>query len=421
VNENPSKDVFLKKSKLLSMKIGIIREGKLPPDKRVPFTPGQCRYINENMPGLEIVVQPSGIRCFSDEQYRQHGIRVIEDLSECDVLMGVKEVPEVDLIPGKIYFFFSHTIKKQPYNRNLLRAILKKNIQLIDYETLTDKNGMRIIGFGRFAGLVGAYNGLRAYGLRNGFFNVKPAWLCLDIDEMYRELEGIDLPAIKIALTGGGRVAGGAIELLSHMGIQQLSVDDYLHEEAAVRPVFVQLNPGDYNRHHGGLPFDLIHFYNHPTEYAGNFGRFLPKTDLLIAAAYWDPSAPVLFTIQDTRSPDFRISVIADITCDIDGSVPTTLKASTIDEPFYDFDPISGEILPPFSGEGNITVMAVDNLPCELPADASLDFGKTLIDKVLPCMMGCSSGDIIGRASITKDGTLTERFRYLQDYVDGSD
>jgi len=401
------------------MKIGIIREGKLPPDKRVPFTPEQCRYINENMPGLEVVVQSSAIRCFSDDDYINQGIPVREDLTDCDILMGVKEVLLSEMIPDKIYFFFSHTIKKQPYNRKLLQEVVRKNIQLIDYEVLTDRHGMRIIGFGRFAGLVGAYNGLRAYGLRNQLYDLKPAHLCHDLAEMQMKLSAIRLPPIRIAVTGGGRVAGGVLELFHGMGLQKLTVDEYLSGQEFGEPVYVQLDPGDYNRHRAGFPFDLLHFYNHPAEYTGTFGKFLPVTDMLVGAAYWDPEAPVLFTFDDILRDDFRISVISDITCDIDGSIPTTRQASTIDDPFYDFDPVSGEIRRPFSDPRNITVMAVDNLPCELPRDASMDFGSNLIDKILPCLLGNDPDEIIGRASITRDGGLTGRFQYLQDYLNG--
>lgn len=400
------------------MRIGIIREGKAPPDKRVPFTPEQCRYINENMPGLNMVVQPSEIRCFSDEEYRNLGITVQEDLSDCDVLMGVKEVPISDLLPGKIYFFFSHTIKRQPYNRKLLQEIVRQRIQLVDYEVLTDKRGIRIIGFGRFAGLVGAYNGLRAYGLLNGLYEVKPAWLCRDMDEMIQQLLTITLPKIRIGVTGGGRVAGGVLELLDGLSIRKLDVDEYLSGVAFNEPVYVQLNPGDYNQHKAGLPFDLLHFYNHPADYVGTFGQYLPITDMLIGAAYWDPNAPLLFSLNDTRNYNFRISVIADITCDIDGSIPTTRRASTIDDPFYDFDPESGDIREPFSSKKHITVMAVDNLPCELPRDASHDFGKNLTEKVLPHLIGNDPDQIIERASITKNGKLTDRFEYLKDYAE---
>lgn len=403
------------------MRIGIIREGKAPPDKRVPFTPEQCRFINDSIPGMEMVVQPSVIRCFRDEEYLAQGIDVREDLSDCDVLMGVKEVPVADLLPGKIYFFFSHTIKKQPNNRKLLQEIIRRKIQLVDYEVLTDKYGMRIIGFGRYAGLVGAYNGFRAYGLRNGLFNLKPAWMCNDLDEMIHELRQIELPAIRIAVTGGGRVAGGVLELLNGLSIRKLDVDEYLLGFDYDGPVYVQLNPGDYNRHRLGLPFDLVHFYNHPTDYVGTFGKFLPFTDMLIGAAYWDPKAPVLFNLDDTKNENFRISVIADITCDIDGSIPTTRRASTIDDPFYDFDPSTFQLKAPFSSENHISVMAVDNLPCELPKDASYDFGKNLISKVLPFFSGSDPDQIIERASITKNGNLTDRFEYLKDYVEGND
>ncbi|NLX27820.1 MAG: alanine dehydrogenase [Bacteroidales bacterium] len=401
------------------MRIGIIREGKVPPDKRVPFTPEQCRHILDHMPGLEVVVQPSPIRCFPDEEYIRLGIPVVEDLSACDVLMGVKEVPLKELIPGKTYFFFSHTIKKQPYNRELLREVVRKGIRLIDYEVLTDRSGMRIIGFGRFAGVVGAYNGIRAWGLRHRLWALKPAWQCRNMEEMLGELAAIDLPAIRITLTGGGRVAGGAVELMNAAGIHPLPVDHFLANEMHPGPVYVRLDPGDYNEHKEGKPFDMLHFFNNPWEYRGTFRRFLPHTDLLIGAAFWDPKAPVLFSPEDTLRPDFRVKVIADITCDIDGSIPTTLKASTIGEPFYDIHPHSFDIKEPFSCDDHISVMAVDNLPCELPADASYDFGKNLTEKVLPFLAGEDPDQIIERASITRNGRLTEKFAYLRDFLEG--
>ena len=401
------------------MKIGIIREGKVPPDKRVPFTPEQCRHIVDHMPKTGIVVQPSPIRCFSDEEYRKLGIPLREDLSDCDVLMGVKEVPLKELIAGKTYFFFSHTIKKQPHNRELLREVIRKGIRLVDYEVLTDRSGMRIIGFGRFAGVVGAYNGFRAWGLRHRLWELKPAWQCRNMEELMAELSQVKLPPLRIAVTGGGRVAGGVMELMDAAGIHQLAPDEYLSGGKSHHPVFVRLDPGDYNEHKEGRPFDLLHFFNHPTEYRGTFRRFLPHTDLLIGAAFWDPKAPVLFSPEDTRHPHFRIRTIADITCDIDGSIPTTRRASSIADPFYDIHPGSYDIHPPFSGEDHITVMAVDNLPCELPVDASQDFGKNLMEKVLPSLLGNDPDQIIERASITRDGRLTEKFAYLQDFIDG--
>ncbi|MDP2336841.1 MAG: NAD(P)-dependent oxidoreductase [Bacteroidota bacterium] len=399
------------------MKIGILREGKQPPDKRVPFSPEQCTQITGKFPQVEIVVQPSQIRCFSDDEYLMAGVTVQEDLSNCDVLMGVKEVILQDLIPEKTYFFFSHTIKKQVYNRKLLLEVVRKRIRLIDYEALTGKDHMRIIGFGRFAGLVGAYNGLMTFGKRNRLFDLKLAHECDDLQELKNNVVGLKLPALKIVVTGGGRVAGGAIELLREIPVRQVSVEEYLLHNSVDEPVFVQLNPEDYNLHNENKPFDLLHFFNHPSEYKGNFQRFCSQTDLLIGAAFWDPKAPVLFTSEEMKSPDFRIRVIADITCDIEGSIPSTKKASTIADPVYDYNPETSDLQQAYSSEKNITVMAVDNLPCELPKDASLDFGYNLIEKVLPHLMGADEEGVIKRATITENGTLTEHFIYLSDYL----
>ena len=399
------------------MKIGILREGKTPPDKRVPLTPEQCIEAQNKFPGTKIIIQPSLIRNFTDKEYLDKGLTLKEDLSECDILMGVKEVPIKDLIPGKMYFFFSHTIKKQEYNRKLLQAVLSKKIQLVDYEVLTDKNGFRIIGFGRFAGLVGAYSGIRAFGLRSKLFELKPAYQCFNLDEMLQQLNKIDLPPVKIAVTGDGRVASGVVEILKHLKIKELSPYDYLKSIQPKQPEYAQLQPQNYVQRKDGEKFDLLHFFNHPEMYENTFQPFAKNTDILIAAAYWDPKAPVLFTSDEMRRETFRIRVISDITCDIEGSIPSTKKAATIDDPFYDYNPKSEKIEPPFSSEKNITVQAVDNLPCELPRDASEDFGQNLIENVFPALLGDDKDEIINRASITKNGKLTERFSYLQEFA----
>jgi len=401
------------------MKIGILRENKTPPDKRVPLTPQQCIEVQQKFPNVKVIVQPSKIRCFHDNEYESVGIVLSEDLSDCDILMGVKEERIEDLIEGKKYLIFSHTIKKQPYNRELLQSILKKNIQLMDYEVLTNNEGFRIIGFGRFAGLVGAYSGLRAFGIRNQLFGLKPAHECENLAEMLINLDRINLPPLKIAVTGDGRVANGVLEVLNHLGISRLSAEQYLQTENPPVPVYVQLLPGDYVSRKDDYEFDLFHFFIHPERYENAFIPFAEATDLLLASAYWDPKAPVLFTPGDMKSKSFRISVISDITCDIEGSIPSTKRASTIEEPFYDYNPITEEIDPAFSSKKNITVQAVDNLPCELPKDASLDFGRNLIDKVFPSLFGEDTDGIIDRATITRNGKLTPRFSYLQGFVDG--
>ena len=401
----------------MSLTIGLIREGKTPPDKRVPLTPKKCTEAQVDFPGLKIVVQSSPIRSYSDQEYRDLGLEVRDDLSACDVLMGVKEVPADQLIPNKIYLFFSHTVKKQPANRKLLRAVLDQNITLIDYELLTNAQGERIVAFGRYAGIVGAYNGLLTYGRKHGLYDLKPAYQCVDMDDMQEEFFKVKkLPPIKMAITGSGRVAQGALEVLDRMGIRRVSVYDYLYLNFN-EPVYAQLRSSDYNRRRDGRVWDTPDFHQHPEAYESTFGNFLPVTDLLIACAYWHPAAPLLFTEADTQRPGFRINTIADVTCDVNGSVPVTKHASTIADPAFDYNPATGELEPAYSRPANITVMAVDNLPCELPRNASRDFGRQLIDMVLPHLLGDDTEGVIARATIARGGRLTERYAYLSDYV----
>jgi alanine dehydrogenase len=400
------------------MKIGVIREEKVPADRRVPLAPEQCKLLMEQYPSIEVVVQSSNIRCFTDEEYRNEGINVVDDVSDCDVLMGVKEVPKDKLIPDKTYFFFSHTIKKQPYNRDLLREVLKRNITLVDYEVLVGKDSLRIIGFGRFAGLVGAYNSLLTYGKKYGYFDLKPAHQCKDFNEIKEQLKKIKMPPVKIVMTGSGRVAKGVIEIMDLAGIKKVSVEDYLQNDKPLGPVFVQLFVYDYNKHKEGKEFVRQQFYKHPEEFENDFKRFVPNTDILISSAYWNPKAPVLFENDDMKRDDFRIKVIGDITCDIKGSIPSTVRATSIEEPCYDYDPYTESEKPAFSDDKLVTVMAVDNLPSELPVDASRDFGESLINNVIPHLLGGDEDEIIAKASIAKGGKLTKYFEHLRDYVE---
>lgn len=395
--------------------IGVLREEKSPPDKRVPLTPLICSELKRKYPNVQIVVQPSKIRCYSDEEYTAFGIDLQEDLSNCDILMGVKEVPPDKLIAGKKYFFFSHTIKKQAHNQKLMKALIEKRIQMIDYETLTDKNNNRIIGFGRYAGVVGAYNGILGYGLKYDLFRLKPANLCRDKAEMEEELKRAKLPNIKIVLTGGGRVANGAIETLSAMRIRKITPEEFLMGSFR-EPVYCQLNPRDYVERPNDHNFDLNDFFAHPEHFVSKFPPFTKHADLYISTHYWDPRAPKMFSDADMKARDFKLSVIADVTCDIDGSVPTTIRASSIAQPFYGYNIVTGKEDLPFNKD-TICIMAVDNLPCELPRDASDDFGKDLMERVLPHIFGEDPEHIIRRASITKEGKLTTNFEYLSDYA----
>lgn len=412
---------YLRTPKCISMtKIGIIREGKTPPDKRVPLTPAQCKSLVDTYPNVEVYVQPSAIRDIPDSSYAAAGIPLRDDLSHCDILMGVKEVPVDMLIPSKTYFFFSHTYKKQPYNRHLLQAILCKKISLIDYELLTNEKGKRLIGFGRYAGVVGCYNGMLALGKKYAGFTLKPAHACADRSEVEQELKKVNLPeSFKLVLTGKGRVAGGAIEILNLLNIKEISPVEFLSYRGK-EPVYTQLGVTDYNRKKDGSDFTASEFYNHPERFESDFMRFAKEADMYIPCHYWDERAPYIFTREDARHDDFSIKIIADISCDIDGPVASTLRPSTIAEPLYGYDPISEEETD-FMDPNGIGVMAVDNLPCELSKDASEDFGNELIKNIFPELLGKPHSEVIENArETTLEGTLTEKYSYLKDYVESA-
>lgn len=401
------------------MKIGVIREGKVPHDHRVPFTPSQCKQIQELFPGTEIVVQPSPYRCYSDEEYISAGLTMSEDVSSCDVLMGIKEVPIQELMDGKRYCFFSHTIKKQPHNQKLMHALVDKRIAMTDYECLVDPEGNRIIGFGRYAGIVGAYNGIMGYGEMYKLFKLKPAHLSHDKKELFDGLSQIGIPNIKIIITGGGRVAHGAEETMGAMNIRKVTPYEFLNYSFR-EPVYVQLHSHDYHESLDGKAFSKFDFYNHPEQFRSTFLKYAGVCDVLIHCAYWDMRAPVLFTTKEMSNPGFHISVIADVTCDINGSIPSTTRSTTIEDKFYGYNPITGREEEAFN-QGTITVMAIDNLPCELPRDASEGFGKNLIERVLPSLFDGDQSGLIDRATICKNGTLNGRFEYLKDYAAKSD
>ncbi|QQS51239.1 MAG: alanine dehydrogenase [Bacteroidota bacterium] len=399
------------------LKLGLIKEGKIPNDKRVALTPKQCRRLREIYPKIQIMIEPSASRSFMDEEYDEQCFVLNENMEECDVLIGIKEVPVKSLIEGKTYLFFSHCAKKQERNKDLLKAVLKKNIRLIDFELLTDKQGRRLVGFGRFAGLVGTYNAMRGYCIRYKMPEPKPAHTLNSLKELFLQAHKIKLPPIKIAFTGEGRVAGGVLEILQNMKIKQVTVEEYLAKELFEEPVFVQLKPADYYQPKKGGAFDFNHFVQNPEEYSGNFKRFCNTTDMFISSAYWDPRSPVLFTAEEMTEPSFRIRIIADITCDIQGSIPSTLRSAIIEDPFYGYNPFTRKEELAFTKPTNITVMAVDNLPNELPRDASEEFGNSLIEKIFPFFFEEDKDGIIERATITRNGALTSRFEYLNDWL----
>lgn len=399
------------------MKFAIIKERKNPPDRRVVFSPSKLAEARAQFPEAEFIIESSDIRVFPDSAYKKLGFKVTKDVSNADVFIGVKEVPMAALIPDKKYFFFSHTIKKQPYNRQLLKAIIDKNIEMFDHETIVKQSGARLIGFGRYAGLVGAYNGFRALGLRDGLFKLPKVETLKDLDHLKSELDKIKLPNIKILLTGTGKVAKGAKEILDHLKIKEVSDALYLTSKFS-EPVYVMADVMEYNKRKDGKVGEKHHFYKDPSGYESNFMPYAQETDLFIAGHFYGNNAPYLFSREDAKSPNFHINLVADISCDVDGPVASTLRASTIADPFYGYDAHTEKEVA-FDAKNAITVMAVDNLPCELPKDASEGFGDMFLENVIPAFFNNDERGILKRAKITQNGKLTERFSYLQDFVDG--
>lgn len=398
------------------MKFGIIKERKSPPDRRVVFTPEELVRLKEEHSEAEIKVESSDIRIFTDQQYSDLGIEVVSDVSDCDVLFGVKEVPLYALIPNKKYFFFSHTIKKQVHNRELLKAILEKNIDLYDHETIVDENFKRLIGFGRYAGIVGAYNGIRAFGIKFELFNLPKAETLSGKDALVERLKRIVLPPIKIVLTGNGKVGNGAKEILQAMKIKEVSVENFLTKIYS-EPVFVQIDVLDYNKRIDGQLSDKKDFYTHPTEYTSDFERFTKVSDIFMAGHFYGNDAPVILSREMLCASDNKIKVVADISCDVDGPIACTIKASTIADPLFGYLPSEHKEVDVFHPAA-IVVMSIDNLPCELPKDASEGFGEMFMKHVVPAFFNGDKDGILKRAKITENGQLTERFKYLQDYVD---
>lgn len=401
------------------MKFGIIKERKNPPDRRVVFTPEELVRLQSEHPEAVIKVESSDIRVFNDDAYRNLGIEVADDISDCDVFFGVKEIPVDYLISNKKYFFFSHTIKKQVHNQKLLKAILEKNIELYDHETIVDANNKRLIGFGRYAGIVGAYNGFRAFGIKYDLFNIAKAETLQTKEDLIVRLKRQTLPNIKVVLTGHGKVGMGAKEILDGMKLKQVSPEDFLNK-IYTQPVYTQIDVLDYSKRIDGTKADSnSDFYKHPEAYASDFERFSKVADIFMAGHFHANGSPDILTREMLNAPDCKIKVVADISCDVDGPIACTIKASTIAEPFFGYLPSTNEEVP-YSHPGSVMVMSVDNLPCELPKDASEGFGEMFMEHVIPAFFNGDKDGILARAKMTENGKLTPRFAYLQDYAEGN-
>ncbi len=397
------------------LKIGLIREGKIPSDNRVALTPAQCKWLQKNRPDVRIIAQQSQTRCYSDKEYLAAGVEVREEMDDCDILLGIKEVPVNMLIPGKTYLFFSHTKKMQPYNQQLLQSIIKNDITLIDYECLEHEDGARIIGFGFFAGVVGAHNGMMAYGHRTGAFHLDRVNSAKTFQHLIHNYFGLKIPKIKIAVTGSGRVAHGLLEIMNLMGIHEVEPDDYLAKQFAY-PVYVHLKGADLYQPKNGGAYNREHFHNEPEGYQCLFSKYLSHTDILLNGVYWEKNIPRLFELVDLSIPGWRIQTIADVTDDRHGSVPCNIADGTIDDPVYGVDRVTFEKTAPYL-PGSVDVMAVGNLPNELPKDASRYFGEQLIKYVLGELLE-GNNPVIEKATIVKDGKLTAPYEYMRAYAE---
>jgi alanine dehydrogenase len=397
------------------LRIGLIKERKIPADNRVALSPQQCVHI-EAQYKIKILVEPSEIRCYSDEEYQIAGIEVNDDLSSCDILLGIKEVPVDKLISGKTYFFFSHTKKKQAHNRDLMHALINKHIRMIDYECLIHEDEQRILGFGLYAGIVGAHNGLLAYGKKFRLYNLPEAYKVKNYETLIHAYDNVRLPNIKIVMTGSGKVAAGILDVMARLDVESVEPSDFLTHEYDY-PVYTHLRGNDlYARKDNGL-FYRDDFHAHPEIYKCLFSSYVNQADILMNGIYWDHHIARLFEREDVARKDWRIKVIADISCDINGGVPVTVKATTIEQPFYGIDRITLQVAEPLQNTNDIIdMMTVDNLPNELPRDASEYFGQHFEKYILTELLSGSS-EIIERATICRDGKLTKDYEYLADYA----
>jgi alanine dehydrogenase len=396
------------------IRIGLLQEKKIPADNRVALTPAQCKWIQKTAPDIKVIAQTSPDRCYSDQEYLAAGVEVKPDLSECDIIFGIKEVPEQDLLPGKTYLFFSHTKKEQLYNQRMFQSIIEKKITLIDYECLEHDDGQRILGFGFFAGVVGAHNGIMAYGHRTGQYGLGRVYKQPNFRELIHTYFGLKLPRIKVVVTGSGRVAHGVLEVMNLMEIIEVEPDEFLERKFSY-PVFTQLKGADLYEHKDTKTYQREDFHQHADQYRCKFLPYAKAADILMNGIYWDIDMPRLFEWEDLAANDFRISTISDITDDKGGSVPCNLGDTSILDPVYGVDKKTRQKTAPYQPD-SIDIMAVGNLPNELPRDASRYFGEQLIKHVLEDLVKGGS-PVIDRATMVRKGELTEPFRYLESYA----
>ena len=429
--------------------LGIRREDKSVWERRAALVPQDVAgLIGEH--GLEFAVQPSAHRVFEDHAYDEAGAQVVEDISICPVVVGVKEIPTKLLERERTYVCFSHTIKGQSYNMGMLRRLLDLGCDLIDYEKITDDQGRRLIFFGRYAGLAGMIDSLWSLGQRleahdgatTAFSRLRPAHTFADLAEakeavsvVGRELAAGNVPKslrpLVCGFSGYGHVSAGAQEIWDLLPSQEASPQDLL---AGLPPSGDRVYKVVFREEHlvepvGGRRFELQDYYGHPEHYKGRFDQYLDRLSVLMNCIYWEERYPRLVT-RDKLADLFgggsrpRLQVIGDVSCDVAGAVEATVRCTSSQDPVFVYDPASGKATSGFGGKG-IAVLAVDNLPTELPVESSQAFSAAL----RPLVPGLTFADMrkplakaglppeLERAVIVHRGSLTESFRYLEKYL----
>ena len=403
--------------------LSIIRESRQD-DNRTPLTPEQVSKLLKTYDNLKILVQPSKTRCFKDNDYYKAGATLCEDISTSDIIFGVKEVEVSHLIENKTYIFFSHLSKIQKdtnqatqgtpgmNKKELLREILKKNITLIDYENIRNDSGIRYLGFGRFAGIVGCYNTLNLnLNLERKIF-LPRAFEIKKYEKIKEIINSQNFDKLKILLTGRGRAAKGAIEILEHANFKQISLKEYLNKKYN-DPVFCNISAKEHVERNDNKSYSKEDFILNPNKYISKVKNYLTKTDIFIACHYWNPKFPKLFSLEEIKK--FKhLKIIGDITCDINGSIPTTVRSTTIEKPYYSFDVNSFQET--HLNKEDIAIMAVDNLPSELPRDSSEEFGKGVLSQVIPFLITDDDGRI-KKATIVSKGKLCTLYDYLKYFI----
>lgn len=435
----------------MASKVGIRREDKYDWERRTPLTPQDAKELT-NRHGIEFIAQTSPNRVFGDKAYQQAGITVAQDLSSCPVVLGIKEIPIEALNPETTYVFFSHTIKGQSFNMPMLRHMLSLNCTLIDYERITDDNGRRLIFFGNYAGLVGMIESLWAMqerlvweGIETPFQQIRRVIDYPDLASAKKAVRSVgerikseglpsEISPLVVGFAGYGNVSRGAQEILDLLPTREISPQDLAtltrsplrSDDVVYKVVFKEEDTVE--RIDTCHPFDLQDYYQHPERYRGIFSQYLPYLDVLINAIYWGKAYPPLITKQAIKKlykdGNWRLRVIGDITCDVEGAIECTLKSSNPHNPVYVYDPIDEKVTDGVKGNGPV-IMAVDILPTELPHEASIFFSGILKGFVPSIAQAdfttdfdsCGLPPHIKRAVIVYKGELTPDYRYIEQFL----